>query len=135
MSHREVLDNILTKREIEELAKEDKPLELVAFESFFGTDGELYYGGGKTLQPEDYQVIGAMAFAAPRKTDNEILARAIEYRRTKGSNAYVLNYELSVDQDFSLKQHEQGLESNNHFSILSVVYIKADEEKLNELRD
>lgn len=132
-----ILENILTLEEVEELSGQDGSPKLTRFESFSGRDGDLYFGRGLTLSPEDYQVIAASVFAAPKGTSTEILARAIERRIREGSaNAYVLQYELSIDQRFSLTEYKDyGVENSNIFSIFSVVYVKADEEKLKELNE
>ena len=130
-----MLENILTQEEIEALSKQDRLPELISFDSFSGVDGYLYFEVGRTLSPEDYQAVGTMAFAAPAGIATKILAMAVEDRRIEGSNAYVIHYDLSIDHSFGLTQRGQGVKSSESFSIFSVVYIKADEEKLKRLKD
>lgn len=132
----EILENILTPEEVEELSGQEENSRLTIFKSLNGYDKKLYYGRGKTLSPEDYDLVAVGVFVAPSNTQTEIIARAMEKRIKKSINACVLKYQLKIDQRFGLTTpYDKGVENSNIFSIFSVIYVEANEEKLKELRE
>ena len=126
---------ILTLEEIQELENQETGLSMFEFDSFTGIDGELYFGQGRTLSQENFNVVGANAIAVPRNVKNEVIRKAVERARIRESNAYMVNYELTVKSNFGLLEHERGKISNNDYSILSIVYFRVNEDKLAECRE
>ena len=126
---------VITPEEIQELEKQETELSMFEFDSFLGIDGELYYDQGRTLGPEHFKVVGVNVIAVPESAKNEPIRRAVEMTRIKESNAYMLNYELTVKSHFGLLEHKRGKTSQNDYVILSVAYFRVNEEKLKECRE
>ena len=136
------LDNIVTQSELFELSKKEGGFELFSFRSFFGVDGDLYFGPGKTIGSKDYKVVGHTTLVIPKimgldgHSRNDALRRAIERRRIKESNAYLSEYGLSVSSEFLL--HHRGADETNigsKYDVFSVLYLKVDEAILEEIKE
>ena len=129
------LDNVVIDEEVKELSESADERTLVVFNNFSGIDGKLYFGEGRTLEPEHYRVVGATSLAVAPGGVPDLVVRAVEKRRIRESNACVISHEFSFGSDSFVKNSEhRRVGSSERYDVFSVVYLRVNEEELEKFK-